>query len=229
VQDQRLDALVRRRSTIGASVAVDLLFDPPADEVAKDKLPPASPATRRKVLELIAASGQMDLVKHVARYARDPKTPPSLLLAAAETIRQLGLPQDLRPGQDPQVPAPAITAKELYGLLARVPAQQWPRGERAGVADMGVWLIQRARVGLTDDRVHMGSFDVQPGDWLLMRNPSPYNLFTDFTPGLFTHVGVVAAEKGPDGIRRLVLVDLPERGTKMPATNVDTFIHRSLN
>jgi hypothetical protein len=229
LQDQLLDALARRRSTIGAAVAVDLLFDPPADEGEKDKLPPPGPITRRKVLELIAASGQMDLVKHVARYARDPKTPPSLLLTAAETIRQLGLPQDLRPGQDPQVPAPSITAKELYGLLARVPAQQWPRGERARVAEMIGWLAQRARVGLTDDRVRMGSFDVQPGDWLLMRNPSPYNLFTDFTPGLFTHVGVVAAEKGPDGIRRLVLVDLPERGTNMPATNVDAFVDRSLN
>jgi hypothetical protein len=229
LQDQLLDALARRRSTIGAAVAVDLLFDPPADEGEKDKPPPISPATRRKVLELIAASGQMDLVKHIARYARDPKTPPSLLLAAAETIRQLGLPQDLRPGQDPEVPKPAITAKELLGLLTRIPAQQWPRGERARVADLTAFLSQRAKVGLTDDRVRMGSFDVQPGDWLLMRNPSPYNLFTDYSPGLFTHVGVVAAEKGPDGIRRLVLVDLPERGTTMPATNVDAFVDRSLN
>jgi hypothetical protein len=229
LQDQLLDALARRRSTIGAAVAVDLLFDPPVDEGEKDKPQPASPATRRKVLELIAASGQMDLVKHVARYARDPKTPPALLLAAAETIRQLGLPQDQRPGQDPQVPPPAITAKELYGLLARIPAQQWPRGERARVADLTAWLAQRARVGLTEDRVRMGNFDVQPGDWLLMRNPSPYNLFTDYTPGLFTHVGVVAVESGPDGIRRLVLVDLPERGTNMPATNVDAFVDRSLN
>jgi hypothetical protein len=229
LQDQLLDALARRRSTIGAAVAVDLLFDPPADEGEKDKLPPASPATRRKVLELIAASGQMDLVKHVARYARDPKTPPSLLLAAAETIRRLGLPQDLRPGQDPEVPKPAITAKELLGLLTRIPAQQWPRGERARVADLTAFLSQRAKVGLTEDRVRMGSFDVQPGDWLLMHNPSPYNLFTDYSPGLFTHVGVVAAEKGPDGIRRLVLVDLPERGTTMPATNVDAFVDRSLN
>ena len=62
-----------------------------------------------------------------------------------------------------------------------------------------------------------------------MRNPSPYNLFTDLSPGLFTHVGVVAAETGKDGIRRLVLVDLPERGTTMPATNVDAFVNRSLH
>ncbi|HEV2970663.1 MAG TPA: hypothetical protein VGY55_11900 [Pirellulales bacterium] len=229
VTDQLLDALLRRRSAIGAAVAVDLLFDPPADESEKDKIPPASASTKRKVLELIAATGQMDLLKHVARFARDPKTPPVLLLTAAETIRQIGLPQDLRPGQDPEVPPPAITAKELYGLLARIPAPQWPRQERSRVAELTTWLSERMRVGLTEDRLRMGSFDVQPGDWLLMRNPSPYNLFTDFSPGLFTHVGVVAMEKGRDGIRRMVLVDLPERGTNMPATNVDAFVDRSLH
>jgi hypothetical protein len=229
MQDQLLGALLRRRSAIGAAVAVDLLFDPPADEADKDKLPPVNPATKRRVLELIAATGQMDLVKHVARFARDPKTSPPLLLAAAETIRQLGLPQDLRPGQDPAVPPPSITAKELYGLLTKVPQQQWKRSERSRVAQLTALLGKRMKIGLTDARLRMGSFDVQPGDWLLMRNPSPYNLFTDFSPGLFTHVGVVAAEKGTDGIRRLVLVDLPERGTNMPATNVDAFVDRSLH
>ncbi len=60
-----------------------------------------------------------------------------------------------------------------------------------------------------------------------MRNPSPYNLFTDLSPGLFTHVGVVAWEKGADGRGRLVVVDLPERGTSIPATNVEAFLKRT--
>ena len=71
--------------------------------------------------------------------------------------------------------------------------------------------------------------DVRPGDWLLMRNPSPYNLFTDLTPGLFTHVGVVAVEQATDGFRRFVIVDLPERGDRIPATNVDAFLPRTLH
>ncbi len=48
--------------------------------------------------------------------------------------------------------------------------------------------------GLTEETYRLGPFEVQPGDWLLMRNPSPYNLFTDLSPGLFTHVGVVTLE-----------------------------------
>jgi hypothetical protein len=62
-----------------------------------------------------------------------------------------------------------------------------------------------------------------------MRNPSPYNLFTDLSPGLFTHVGLVAVEQGSDGIRRFVIVDLPERGTSIPATPVDAYLQRTLH
>jgi hypothetical protein len=69
---------------------------------------------------------------------------------------------------------------------------------------------------------------VQPGDWLLMRNPSPYNLFTDLSPGLFTHVGVVTTEQGADGIRRMVLVDLQEQG-RMSTINIEIFVQRSLH
>ncbi len=227
LREQLLDELIRRRSNIGAAVSVDLLYDPAADET--EKAVPVSIATKRKVLELIALTGQRDLVGHVARFARNPRTPPSLLLTAAETLRQIGMPQDVRPGQDPKAPPPAITPKELYELLTKTPAQFWQPNERKRLAELTAWLTGRMKSGLAEDRLRMGSFDVQPGDWLLMRNPSPYNLFTDYSPGLFTHVGVATIEKGPDGIRRMVLVDLPERGSSMPATNIDAFVDRTLH
>jgi hypothetical protein len=79
------------------------------------------------------------------------------------------------------------------------------------------------------DSFRWGHLEVQAGDWLLMRNPSPYNHFTDLSPGLFTHVGVVAVEEGSDGIRRFVVVDLPERGAHIPATNLDVYLARTLH
>ena len=91
------------------------------------------------------------------------------------------------------------------------------------------WLDERRRAGLIERQYRLGAILVQPGDWLLMRNPSPYNLFTDLSPGLFTHVGVLALETGPDGKRRMVVVDLPERGTEMPATNVEIFVQRTMH
>ncbi|HEX3999611.1 MAG TPA: hypothetical protein VHX65_13750 [Pirellulales bacterium] len=228
-RDQFLDVLTAHRSSIGAVVAVGaLLFDPVSTDPA-ERIEPMPASVKRKVLNLVAATGQMDLLPQVAAFARDPRTTPGLLLAAAETIRMVGLPQDVRPGQDPEAPKPAITARELHDLLAKVAADRWSADEQPRVDELLSWLDERAKKGLSEDRLRLGRFDVQPGDWLLMRNPSPYNLFTDLSPGLFTHVGVVAAETGTDGIRRLVLVDLPERGTRMPATNVDAFVARSLH
>ncbi|HTU26844.1 MAG TPA: hypothetical protein VMF30_15655, partial [Pirellulales bacterium] len=93
--------------------------------------------------------------------------------------------------------------------------------------ELVAWLDARRRLGLAEPQYRWGGADIQPGDWLLMRNPSPYNLFTDLSPGLFTHVGVVALEKGTDGITRMVLIDMPEKGHRMPATNLDTFVQRS--
>lgn len=228
-RDAFLDVLTTHRSSIGATVAVGaLLFDPVSSDPA-ERIEPMPASVKRKVLNLVAVSGAMDLLPQLAAFARDSRTPPSLLLETAETIRAIGLPQDVRPGQDPEVPKPAITASELHTLLARVDPEEWRASDKPRVEEMLAYLDERAKKGLTEDRLRLGRFDVQPGDWLLMRNPSPYNLFTDLSPGLFTHVGVVAAETGPDGIRRLVLVDLPERGTRMPATNVDAFVARSLH
>ncbi len=228
-RDAFLDVLTAHRSSIGATVAVGaLLFDPvPSDP--NERIEPMPASVKRKVLNLVAVSGAMDLLPQIAAFARDPRTPASLLLDAAETIRTIGVPQDVRPGQDPEVPRPAITARELHDLIAKVDPEDWRASDKPRVEEMLAFLDQRAKQGLTEDRLRLGRFDVEPGDWLLMRNPSPYNLFTDLSPGLFTHVGVVAAETGPDGIRRLVLVDLPERGTQMPATNIDAFVARSLH
>jgi hypothetical protein len=152
-----------------------------------------------------------------------------LVLAAAEAIRTLGLPQDPRPGQDESVPQPPITAAKLGARLAKIDPAPWTTSEQARLESLLAWLSVRNEHGLEGNSYQLGQFEVQPGDWLLMRNPSPYNLFTDLSPGLFTHVGVVTMEAGSDGKRRMVVVDLAERGTHIPATNVETFLDRTLN
>ncbi|HEY2412187.1 MAG TPA: hypothetical protein VGI40_08095, partial [Pirellulaceae bacterium] len=188
-----------------------------------------SPAQKQKVTQLMAAAGNIDSVTDLSALVLDDRTPPSLVLAAAEAIRTLGLPQDPRPGQDASVPAPPITAAKLLSRLSKIDAAQWSPQEQERVKSLSSWLTARNEHGLEGNSYRLGQFEVQPGDWLLMRNPSPYNLFTDLSPGLFTHVGVVTAENGTDGKRRMVVVDLEERGTKIPAANVETFLDRTLN
>lgn len=227
IQRDRLVALLTQyRSTIGATVMVELLFDPEGDD-REAALLRASDGTKSRVLSLIASARQSDLLPELADYVLDNPASPALVIQAAETIRALGLPQDPRPGQDPTLPPVAITAGELREKLASLDDANLDAALKKRRDDLLAWLDGRMKRGIVDGAYALGSGDVAPGDWLLMRNPSPYNLFTDLSPGLFTHVGVVAAETSADGMTRRVLVDLPERGARMPATTVDTFVKRT--
>ncbi len=224
-RDQLIDLLAEKQSSIGAQEMAAALFDPSARD--PESPPSLSFAQKIKLIKVIGASGNIELVDDLAEFLLLANTPPALVLAAAEAICELGLPQDPRPGQDASLPQAAITAKQLHDRVAQIDPSRWNAAEKARVGELVLWLTGRSQKGLESDTYRLGSFEVRPGDWLLMRNPSPYNLFTDLSPGLFTHVGVVALETGSDGKRRMVIVDLPERGATMPATNVETFLDRT--
>ncbi len=219
-----LDLLSKKQSTVGAEVMSYMLFDPPADSDA----PPYSTQEKYQLLNLILATRHHDLLPYVAAFLRQEKNP-SLIVIAAELVRRLGLPQKPRPGGDPEKSRPPILADELHEILTRVSETKLPEHLVKFHRELLAWLQRRMERGIEEDSLKLGSLELRPGDWLLMRNPSPYNLFTDLSPGLFTHVGVVAAEQGEDGIRRFVIVDLPERGARIPATTVEAFLTRTLH
>jgi hypothetical protein len=226
-RDRLIEVLLQGRSSIGATVMAEVLFDPPPDN--PNRAVPASRRTKERLLELIALSGQVHLLPLLAEYVGDDATEAPLRVLAAETIRRLGLPQQPRPGQDPSLPAPAITAAKLRAILSGIEETQLPGNLVARCRALLAWLDESVSRGVQGNQYRLGRFDAQAGDWLLMRNPSPYNLFTDLAPGLFTHVGVITIEESTDGLRRMVVVDLPEVGRKMEATNLDTFIQRTLH
>ncbi|MCC7083816.1 MAG: hypothetical protein IT427_02285 [Pirellulales bacterium] len=222
-----IDLLAEKQSSVGAQEMSMALFDPPAS--VPDAPPPLTPPEKFELIKIIVASGNFEFVDDLASFLLNTKTPPPLALAAAQAIRELGLPQDPRPGQAESLPKPAITAQQMRDHLQQIDPTRLSLSERARLDELLGWLANRIKHGLNGDSFRLGSFRVRPGDWLLMRNPSPYNLFTDLSPGLFTHVGVVALEAGSDGKQRMVIVDLPERGTTMPATNVEAFLDRTLH
>ena len=219
-----LDLLTRYQSGIGAVVVSSGLFDPPPTEQGAV---PVSLTAKLRILRLIGDSGNYELVPELARLIKHPRATARLSIAAAEALVRLGLPQDERPGQDPTLPKPPITARELAAILAKLDVRRLTAEERALRDRLVATVRAAAQNGLEGDTYRLGSIEIQAGDWLLMRNPSPYNLFTDLSPGLFTHVGVAAIETGSDGVRRMVIIDIPERGPEMPATNVDTFVQRT--
>ena len=224
-REQFIDLLCAKKSSVGADVMAIVLSDPPPD--APPGVKPVSLNAKLKLLQLIGDTGQAELLPEIVKVLRDVKSSPYLVLAAGVSIRATGLPQDPRPDQDQSLPRPAITARELNSIVTHVDPSRLNADWQKVRTDLLTWLAVRTKEGVTGDSFRMSGMDVQPGDWLLMRNPSPYNLFTDLSPGLFTHVGVVAAETGKDGIRRMVLVDLPERGSRMPATNLEIFVERT--
>jgi len=229
LRERLVELCIRRNSEVGASV-VGLLMLPPPPNVPQE-VPPVSEATKLRIMELIAATGERSQLPRLAALVRDPQTPLDLVVHAVDTIRKIGLPQDLRPEEvdDDMMPRPEITADETYGLLEGVPASRLDAKTAALRQELLDWLDHRRKHGLEGESYRLGHFDVRPGDWLLMRNPSPYNLFTDLHPGLFTHVGVAALEVGSDGKRRMVIVDLPERGSQIPAENVENYIRSTLH
>lgn len=226
------DALVARvikyRSAAGAHVVAQDLAEAAEADGPAPGYDPRQAARLIQALTAVGQSGELELLGPVgALVARRPS--PAVLLAAVAAVEQLGLPQSPRPDPIEELPPPTVTAASLRAALAGLsPSRLTAAQERQRQAWLA-WLVDRERSGLAEDAYRLGRFDVRPGDWLLMRNPSPYNLFTDLSPGLFTHVGVVTDETGPDGVRRLVLVDLPERGDRIPATNVETYVLRTLH
>jgi hypothetical protein len=219
-----LDILTRYKSGIGAVVVSSALFDPPPSEQGAMAV---SLTAKLRILRLIGDSGNYELAPELARLIKHPQATARLTIAAAEALVRLGLPQDERPGQDPTLPKPPITARELAAILTKLDVRRLTAGERGTRDRLVTTATAAAKSGLAGDTYRLGSIEIRPGDWLLMRNPSPYNLFTDLSPGLFTHVGVAAIEKGSDGLRRMVIIDIPERGPEMPATNVDAFVQRT--
>jgi len=219
-----LDLLIAQRVSVGATAMWFMLFDPPADSGAD----PFTAKEKYKALELITETRMADLLPVLANFVRVEKDP-ALVVIGVAAIRIVGVPQKPRSGHNPGVPAPAITAEELYKILERADEERLSKNLVEYRRKLLAWLRQRIEKGVVGDSYRWGRLELKAGDWLLMRNPSPYNHFTDLAPGLFTHVGVVTVEEGSDGIRRFVIVDLPERGAHIPATNVDAYLARTLH
>lgn len=226
-----VELLIEYKSSIGATSVIGWLAEPGPGRrtLLRRNRDVGAEQLQSHVLRLVAVSGQSSLLPEVVQFIAREDVSTTALLDAVETIRAVGLPQDARPDTPADLPALATTATALRTRLAAVSDKNLTPNQARRRAALLAWLDERAKVGLSDPSYTIGSFDVQPGDWMLMRNPSPYNMFTDLAPGLFTHVGVVALETGTDGKRRMVLVDLPERGERVPATNIDVFVQRSLH
>jgi hypothetical protein len=222
LRDELIDQLMVLRSGIGASIMSWALLDPPAS--SPNRAQPASPATKIRLLAMIAWSGRTDTLPVIAQFLTSGRATDELTICAAETIRQLGLPQDPRPGNESKLPAPAMTAVQLQRILSNLDARTLNRDLTQRRTELLKWLEKRQKYGVESAGFQVGRYTIRPGDWLLMRNSSPYNLFTSLAPGLFTHVSVVTMERDATGYQRMVVVEVTERARRIPANNVESVL-----
>lgn len=219
--EQLVNLVTTRKLYVGADV-----FAPYLDDIEA----PISLKLKRHVIDLMGQSGDAERIPDLLRVVRTPEVTPDLKLSAIVAIMNIGVPQDWRPGQEKTERPPPVTARELIAELNKLQFTAQYDPSYARTRDQLLPRLKNlAEKGNITNAVRTCGLDVVVGDWLLIRNPSPYNQVTDLAPGLFTHVGVVAAEKGSDGKTRLVVVEIPERGDKVPATNVDAYLARTLH
>ncbi len=225
--DQMIAMLEEHQVIVGVEELAYILSDPDPDSTVR----PFPPATKRRILRLIGAVRSPALLSVLFNFIEQESTPAELVLDAAEAIREIGMPQSPAPRgrADAAAREPVITPRTLQIILDRIRVKQLSAASRQRLFELQTWLQTRIRRGVIDDRFRVGAIEMQPGDWVLMRNPSPYNRFTSHRPGLFTHVGLVAVDQDPSGVRRFVVVDIPERGERIPATNVERFLDRTLH
>lgn len=220
-----LNLYLDEESSVGAITSLELLLETLRDPTSLQ----ISDHIKGKILQLTRLTREIQLLPLLAEMTREKSLDPELLIFVADTIRHIGLPQTPRPDAAADLAPPSITGEELFATLSDINDRDLGLADKKRLQDLLDWLTERERLGIQGEEFRFGTAVVRDGDWLLMKNPSPYNRFTDLYPGLFTHAGVVTTETAGDGRRRFVVVDLPEVGNAISAIPVEKFVERTLD
>ena len=124
LESRLIDLLMQKHSSVGRKRWWTICSSRPNRRRELNRRPNCPRPLKLKVIRLIAESGGIGEVDELSEYLLDAATPPAQVLAAAEAIRTLGLPQDPRPEQDASLPQPPITAAKLFDRLQQIDSAQ---------------------------------------------------------------------------------------------------------
>ncbi|MDA1015129.1 MAG: hypothetical protein O3A00_11840 [Planctomycetota bacterium] len=214
-----LDQLIKDECRIGGQLMAPMLIDPPAGTPSRAIA--ATLEDKRVLLSHLAKSGHRQTMWYPAAFLAAESTSASDRIHAAQTLVNMGLPQDPLSWKSTSPADLPITAKGLLKLVEETPQRDLLKADRR----MRIRLMQSLKDlnsrGHADGQYHVAQLSFRRGDILLFRNASPYNRLTSLSPGLFTHVGLVTQFQDQDGRMRIVLVDANERAKKIGVSNVD--------
>ena len=223
--DALLNVFIAEKNSVGAIITLEFLAETlrdPTGQTISDHL-------KGKIIQLARKTRDRSLLPILKEILQLKTIESGFAILIIDTIRLIGVPQSARPNGDPALSPPVIVSNDLLEILSKLDSTTLSVNDKRRYKDLTRQFTEQNLQGARNESFQFGTTIVQEGDWLLMKNPSPYNRFTDLYPGLFTHVGIVTTETGADSKRRFVVVDLPELGNLIPATPVDKFIERTLN
>ncbi len=118
-----IEVLEQYRSSIGAVVMAQALYDP----LPEDGIKPATPETKLLVLRLIGKTAPTEILPDLVEVLKATRQPADVRMASAEAILQVGLPQQIRSGTDQTLPKPAITPASCTNKFKRSPSNNCRR------------------------------------------------------------------------------------------------------
>ena len=220
-----IDNFMEYENSVGAITSLKLL----AESLRDSSNGAFSDHIKGKVLQLARLTRERQLLSTLVEILVEKHIDPELVIFIVDTIRLIGLPQFPRPNGDIALSPPVVNGNDILEILSNIDPANLSSTDNLRHQELVDWLTKHNQQGVMEEEFQFGGATVREGDWLLMKNPSPYNRFTDLYPGLFTHAGVITTEIGEDGRRRFVVVDLPEIGNTIPATPVEKFVERTLD
>ena len=220
-----IDYFMEYENSVGAITSLKLL----AESLRDSSNEAFSDHIKGKILQLARLTRERQLLSVLVEILGEKHIDPELVIFIVDTIRLIGLPQFSRPKGDIALSPPLVNGKDILETLSNIDTANLSSTDSLRHQQLVHWVTAHNKQGVMDEEFRFGGATVREGDWLLMKNPSPYNRFTDLYPGLFTHAGVITTEIAEDGRRRFVVVDLPEIGNTIPATPVEKFIERTLD
>ncbi|MGL4463113.1 MAG: hypothetical protein ACRC1K_13275, partial [Planctomycetia bacterium] len=240
-RDRMVQLAAGSRSRLAAAIVSWWLIDTPLTA----GVPPAPAAVKQRILSAVAASRRQDVLPVLALYLQTAGPPKDAVeldvrLSALEAAAAIGLPQEplprgrrLEPADVAPHPRPVpatMLPEDLSTYLSNLPERAaWPADLKARADALDSIFRDRMTNGCDPNVYQIDGGEFQPGDWLLMRGSSPYHLFTDLSPGLYTHIGVVASYTPSDGKRRVVVVEVVEQAATVQAVLVEDVLPTTLH
>ena len=224
--------IAKKSSAAALEMAFNLVDPMPhRDEIPRSvsQATPQDPITtetvlRRRLIDLVRISGQTNLLEELALLTEADGVDPLARLLAARCIEQFGVPQLARLTQPVEVPQSTVTARRIATAIERV-RPSLPPSLQTDASSLALRLQSKAVQGAApSETMRVMGIHFQRGDWILLREATPFTVASSLHPQCYHRIALVAHEAGTDGLGRLVVIDHTNNRLGVQVSSLDNWI-----